>query len=344
VSDPRAELRPGRDADSAAFIDVITSCWAEYPGCVVDVDGETPELRALATYCANRGGAVWAAEADGKVVGLVCVYPRDDGAWELAKMYVVREHRGSGLANDLVEAAENFARTHGGKRIKLWSDTRFDRAHRFYEKRSYVRSGPLRALNDKSHSVEFAYAKPLTGVVVERLDAAGAASAEAPLARILVACVDAGASVSFFAPLAMQVARDFWRKAASDVARGEKILLAAWLNGDMVGTVQLDLATPENQPHRAALAKMLVHPVARRHGIARTLLTRAEAEAPTAGRRLLTLDTQEGGEAEALYRSTGWTEVGRIPGYALFADGSPCHTVLFYRELGPPERTAPAPQ
>jgi GNAT superfamily N-acetyltransferase len=333
VSVARAELRPARDEDADAVIEVIGGCWAEYPGCVMDVDGEAPELRALASYCAGRGGAAWAAESDGTVVGVVCVYPLAGGDWELAKMYVVGAHRGSGLANDLVEAAETFARGHGGTRIRLWSDTRFDRAHRFYEKRSYVRSGPLRALNDKSRSIEFGYTKPLTGAVIERLDAAAAASAEAPLARILVACVDSGASVSFFAPLAMPVARAFWAKVAGSVARGETILLAAWLNGDLVGTVQVDLATPPNQPHRAAVAKMLVHPVARRHGLARALLRRAEAEAAAAGRWLLTLDTQQASEADALYRSAGWTECGFIPSYAVFADGSPCDTVFFYKRV-----------
>jgi GNAT superfamily N-acetyltransferase len=328
-------IRPARDGDADEIIEIVSGCWREYPGCVVDIDGEAPELLSIATHCAGRGGAVWVAEADGKVVGLACAYPLADGAWEMAKIYVARAHRGSGIAHDLLTAAEHFARTHGATRGKLWSDTRFDRAHRFYEKRGYVRAGPIRALADKSNSIEFAYAKPLAGVVVARLDAAAAASAVYGLAAVLAACVNAGAAVTFLPPMSIERATAFWRKIASAVARGEKILLLAWDEGRIVGTVQLDLATPENQQFRADLAKMLVHPEARRRGIGRSLLARAEAEAAAAGRDLLTLDTRAGDNAERLYRDAGWIECGRIPNYALNADRAAAHTtVLFYKRVG----------
>ncbi len=338
-----AVLRPGRDDDAAGIIDLIGACWAEYPGCVMDLDGEVPELRALASYCAGRGGAMWVAEAAGQVGGLVCTWPLSDGplgdgAWELAKMYVARDWRGGdgGVARQLARIAEDHARAAGATRLMLWSDTRFDRAHRFYEKCGFVRHGPIRALNDKSHSIEFAYAKPLGGIVVAALDAAGAASAVAPLARVLMACVGGGASVSFMPPLSQVRARTFWADIARGVARGERVLLAAWLDGEIVGTVQLLLALPENQPHRAELQKMLVHPDARRRGIARRLLAAAEAAAIAAGRTLLTLDTSATGAAESLYRGAGWVPVGDVPGYALNPDGSPCDTRFFYRRLDSP--------
>lgn len=330
----RPALRPGRDADAAGFIALIAACWAEYPGCVMDRE-EVPELDALATYAAGRGGAVWAAEAEGRVVGMVCVWPQADDAWELAKMYVAQPWRGTGLAHALAAAAEDFARARGAVRIVLWSDTRFDRAHRFYEGRSYVRAGAIRALGDRSNSIEFGYAKPLGASVVQRLDAAAAASAEVALARVLVACVDAGASVSFFAPLAMEPARAFWRETARAVARGERVLLGAWHGGTLVGTVHLVFAAPQNQPHRADLAKMLVHPDARRRGIGAALLAATEQAARDAGRTLLVLDTQTGGAGERLYRAGGWTEVGCVPDYARFADGSPCDTTFFFKRLAP---------
>ncbi len=328
-----AVVRPGRDDDAAGYIRVITASWAEYPGCVADIDGESPELYRFASYCAGRGGAVWTAEADGDIVGLICAWPLGGGVWELAKVYVVAAHRGGGLARDLLATAEGYAKAHGATRMKLWSDTRFDRAHRFYEKHAYVRVGPIRVLDDKSRSIEFGYAKPLRGVVVERLDAAGAASAEVGLARILIACVDTGASVSFFPPLAEAAARAFWKRVSGAVARGERILLAAWLDGALVGTAQVDLATPENQPHRADVAKMLVHPDARRRGIGREMLARIEAEAKAAGKWLLTLDTLEDDLGEKLYRSAGWRECGRIPGYALNAERVPSTTVLFCKTV-----------
>jgi GNAT superfamily N-acetyltransferase len=178
-------LRPGRDDDAAGFIDLIAGCWAEYPGCVMDLDGEVPELRALASYYAGLGGALWVGEAGGAIAGMVATRPLGEGAWEICKMYVARAQRGTGLAQALLDAAERHARDASGTTMKLWSDTRFERAHRFYEKHSYVRAGPIRALNDVSNSIEFAYAKPLAGVAVRRLDAAAAASAEVRLAAVL---------------------------------------------------------------------------------------------------------------------------------------------------------------
>jgi GNAT superfamily N-acetyltransferase len=153
-------LRAGRDDDAAEFIALIGSCWAEYPGCVMDVDGEVPELRALASYYRRDGGALWAAEASGRVVGMVGTKPLEDGTWEICKMYVAAHCRGAGLAAALIDAAEAYARDAGARQMRLWTDTRFERAHRFYEKRGYVRQGPLRVLNDLSNSVEYHYVKP----------------------------------------------------------------------------------------------------------------------------------------------------------------------------------------
>ncbi len=154
-------LRDGRDDDAAALIALIAACWAEYPGCVMDLDGEVPELRALATYYTTQGGALWVAEAGDSVVGMVATRPLADRSWELCRMYVAAARRGSGLAQALIAAAEAHARGRGAKWMRLWTDTRFRRAHRFYEKHAYVRAGPDRALHDRSNSIEFAYAKPL---------------------------------------------------------------------------------------------------------------------------------------------------------------------------------------
>ncbi len=259
-------IRPGRDEDAAAFIALIGAAWAEYPGCVLDVDGEVPELRALATWFADAGGALWAAEREGTVVGMVGTLPApaEPGAWEIGRMYVAAGERGSGLAQRLLATAEAHARAAGAARLILWTDTRFDRAHRFYEKQGYIRHGAIRILEDLSKTLEYRYAKPARGLVVEALDAAAAASAERRLAEILIACVEDGAAVSFLPPLPMPAARAFWRRTAADVAAGTRVLLAGWLDGMLAGTVQLDLGTPQNQPHRADLAKMLVDPAGRR--------------------------------------------------------------------------------
>lgn len=326
-------LRPGRDGDAEGLIALTTRCWADHPGCVLDLEHEERKLFALASHFAERGGALWVAEDGGAVVGMAAAQPGDGGAWEVAKLYVHPDCHGSGLAHRLQDAAEAHAAAQGARRLTLWTDTRFTRAHRFYEKRSFVRSGPVRALGDLSRSLEFAYAKPLDGV--QPLTAAGAASAERRLAEILVACVEGGASVSFLPPLSLDAARAFMRGVAQKVAAGQCVLLAGWAGGVLSGTVQVHFAQQQNQPHRAEIAKMLVHPDVRRHGLGQSLMLAAEAAAKEAGRTLLTLDTFTGGAGERLYRRLGWTEAGVIPGYSLDAAGRPEATTLFYKRLPP---------
>jgi GNAT superfamily N-acetyltransferase len=152
------------------------------------------------------------------------------------------------------------------------------------------------------------------------------------LAQVLVDCVDGGASVSFMHPLSLPRARAFWRQVADDVLRGERALLVAEDAVGIVGTVQLLLAQPENQPHRADLAKMLVHRRARQQGVGAALLAAAEQLARDCGSSLLVLDTASA-EAERLYSRAGWTRCGVVPGYALLPHGGLCATTFFYREL-----------
>jgi GNAT superfamily N-acetyltransferase len=154
------------------------------------------------------------------------------------------------------------------------------------------------------------------------------------LASVLIDCVEGGASVGFMQPLARVAAVSFWERALASAARGERIVLVAeTAAGVLVGTVQVVFAVPENQPHRADLAKMLVRRDARRGGVGGMLLRAAEAAARNAGRTLLVLDTVTGGDAERLYARLGWLRVGEIPNYALWPDGRLCSTTYFYKEL-----------
>ena len=153
------------------------------------------------------------------------------------------------------------------------------------------------------------------------------------LAALLIDCVDGGASVSFMHPLTMQRALAFWRHVAEDVGRGARALLIAEDTAGIVGTVQLVLEQPENQPHRADLAKMLVHRRARRRGVGAALMQAAEQLGRDCGKSLLVLDTVTGGDAERLYPRLGWQRAGVVPGYALMPDGAPCATTYFYRNL-----------
>ena len=141
------------------------------------------------------------------------------------------------------------------------------------------------------------------------------------LAAVLVDCVEGGASVSFMSPFSHADALAFFRKVAASVAAGDTMLLAARLDGRIVGTVQLGLDTPPNQPHRADIKKMLVHRSARNRGIGAALMSRVEEEARRAGRWLLVLDTVPGENGHRVYQRAGWTQSGIIPDYALFPDG-----------------------
>lgn len=153
------------------------------------------------------------------------------------------------------------------------------------------------------------------------------------LSDVLIDCVEGGASVSFMLPISRAKAETFWRNAAASVARGERVVLSAEdETGSIVGTVQIILAQPENQPHRGDLAKMLVHRRARRRGIGAALLIAAERSALDAGKTLLVLDTASD-DAERLYARQGWQRCGIIPNYALLPDGRPCATTYFFKSL-----------
>ena len=153
------------------------------------------------------------------------------------------------------------------------------------------------------------------------------------LADVLIDCVEGGASVSFMHPLTRDRAVAFWRRVAQGVAAGERALLVAEDAQGLCGTVQLVVDLPENQPHRADLAKMLVHRRARRQGLGSALLRAAEATARECGKTLLVLDAVTDGDAARLYERLGWVRVGDIPGYALWPHGGLCSTTVYYRVL-----------
>jgi GNAT superfamily N-acetyltransferase len=153
------------------------------------------------------------------------------------------------------------------------------------------------------------------------------------LAAVLVDCVESGASVHFLSPFPPAEARTFFARVAASVASGDTVLIAAELDGRIVGTVQLGLDTPPNQPHRADIKKLLVHRSARGRGVGAALMTRAEQEARRHGRWLLVLDTVAGDNGDRLYTRAGWTRAGIIPDYALFPDGRLCDAVVMWKRL-----------
>ena len=172
---------------------------------------------------------------------------------------------------------------------------------------------------------------PASTLEVRRVHGVGDRELEA-LADVLIDCVEGGASVSFMLPMTRAKALAFWRQVADGVARGERALLVAEDGQGIVGTVQVILAQPENQPHRADVAKMLVHRRARRQGAGAALMHAAESAALAEGKTLLVLDTADA-TAARLYARLGWQAAGTIPRYALLPAGGECATTYFYRSL-----------
>jgi GNAT superfamily N-acetyltransferase len=153
------------------------------------------------------------------------------------------------------------------------------------------------------------------------------------LSEVLIDCVEGGASVSFMLPMTRAKAEAFWQRTAAALDRGElRLLVATDATGTIVGTVQVLLDQPENQPHRGAIGKMLVHRRTRRQGVGAALLKEAERLARSLGKTLLVLDTASG-DAERLYARQGWQYCGEIPDYALWPGGGPCATKIFYKFL-----------
>jgi GNAT superfamily N-acetyltransferase len=172
----------------------------------------------------------------------------------------------------------------------------------------------------------------MSGFTVRRLDQVTSREFGG-LCDVLMDCVEGGASVSFMHPMTLSKAADFWRGVAASVLKGERALVVAEDgNGAIIGTAQAIWAQPENQPHRADVAKMLVHRRARRLGVGAAVLAAAESAAREAGRTLMVLDTASD-DAERLYVRCGWQRVGTIPDFALMPDGALCDTVVYYKRL-----------
>ena len=150
------------DTDADQVIDLVRCCYAEFEGVVFDLDSELPELRAPATWAESRDGSFWVVEIDNKIIGSIAVVPAADPAGvELQRLYVRSAIRSGGIGTKLCELVEAQAPERGVSFIELWSDTRFEAAHRLYERLGYVRGPGTRDLNDKSNSTEYYYRKPL---------------------------------------------------------------------------------------------------------------------------------------------------------------------------------------
>ncbi len=317
-AEPRAELRirPAHDDDAAGIVALQAAGAAELPGAA-------PPPRPLP---ALREGGVFVAVEGRRMVGLAAIAPHDaEGGFEISHLLVAREARGRGLAGRLLAAAESSAPE--ARRLVLWCDTRADAGQRFFEKHSFLRDGPIRV--DAAQGLAFGYAKPCAGIAVAALDAAAAASADRRLGDILSATAAEDEAVPLASPAE---ARRYWRGVSAEVAGGQRVLIAGWVDGVLASSVQLDINTPPYQDHRAEVQHLLILPAYRAGGLAEALMRAVETAARRHGRRLLTLNAIAGGPAEALARGLGWREGGRIPGFTVTARGMPCDALFFWKE------------
>lgn len=159
-------IRPATDGDGDAIAALIAAAFAEYEGCVFDRAAEFPELDAIASHFAARGGAIWVAEGAGSILGSMALAPAGDadappGGLEIFKVYVARAARRRGIARALFDTALAAARAAGAPQIRLWTDTRFSDAHRFYERCGFTREGAPRECHDLSATWEYSYRLPL---------------------------------------------------------------------------------------------------------------------------------------------------------------------------------------
>jgi len=153
------------------------------------------------------------------------------------------------------------------------------------------------------------------------------------LCALLIDAVEGGASLGFLKPMEPERARAYWETAARAVQAGDKALLVAEIEGAILGTVQVVLEMPQNQPHRGEISKMIVHTQVRQLGLGMRLLVAAEERAHIAGKSLLVLDTQTGSAAEHLYRKAGYTPLPPLPDYALTPDGVLAPTTIFWKRI-----------
>jgi len=180
-------------------------------------------------------------------------------------------------------------------------------------------------------------------LTIERLTVDQLRDHQAGLVVLIQDVVNGGASISFLPPLDAETAAAYWSKVAAEVANGERIVLAAFdgdtNNGDasraiIVGSAQLDIPRwPPNGQHRTSVEKVMVSSAFRQQGIGKRLMLAIEQTAREAGKTLLVLDTERGSAAEHLYTSTGYTQAGIIPAYALDSTGKLIDTVVYYRQL-----------
>lgn len=156
------EIRPVKDADADGLIKLVGDCFSEYEGVIIDLEDLDKDLKAYETYLQEQEGEGFVAIAeDGELVASVACAPSGEDSFELKRLYLSARLRGSGMGLQLLHLVEGVARQRGATIMDAWSDTRFTRAHRFYEREGYAKQAETRELHDISETVEFYFKKQL---------------------------------------------------------------------------------------------------------------------------------------------------------------------------------------
>jgi len=292
---------------------------------------ESNHLLDIASLMRPEVAFAVARDGEGQALGIGAVVCAGDGTAELKRMYVPPPLRGRGIAKALLAWLQAQAQCQGCTALRLETGIHQPEALALYERMGFRRRGPFATYTEDPLSVFMEKAL----VRIERVRLPVDESLLEGLAQLLQACVHAGASIGFVQPFGLDDARAFWRGPLQAVSQGQRAMLVARdSDGAVVGTVHLVLDMPPNGRHRAELVKLMVHPLARRQGLARALMLAAEQLAREHARQLLVLDTRSGDVAEALYRGLGWQVVGRIPDYARAVDSDRLDsTTVMYKRL-----------
>lgn len=273
------------------------------------------------------------ARLNGAPVGCGAIRPRDENSVhvaEIKRMFVHPTARRRGISRLVLARLEEAARDYGYTATILETGDRQLEAIALYEKAGYTRCDCWGKYLTSTWSLCYRKALP----VIESLDSADAIKVQDDLAALLCDAVNNGASVGFLPPLDMDTARRYWTdEVFPALSTGQRVLLVAKLDGQIVGTAQLVLVDKANGPHRAEVIRVLVHSAQRRQGLGRALMRAIEQHAQRLGRTTLVLDTRKGDAAERLYRALGWVHVGDIPAYVINDAGVLEATAIYYRLL-----------
>ena|SRR6266850_3357644 len=149
-------IRAGTREDAGGVVALIGRVFNEYRW-IYDPPTEVPDLLAFDAHYAAPRGAFWVVTDGGRIVGSVGVDRRTTTLAELHRLYLDADRRGRGLGETLVGLVLDWCRGQSIPRLELWSDTRFEHAHRLYLRLGFRRDGERTLAGDVNGTREFRF-------------------------------------------------------------------------------------------------------------------------------------------------------------------------------------------